>query len=33
VGALPAHRFLPPPPHKMGELVAPQRLLGKMKRK
>ena len=32
VGALPAQRFPPPPPHKMGELVAPQRLLGKMKR-
>jgi hypothetical protein len=38
MGALPAQRFLPPPsvqshpPHKMGELVAPQRLMGKMKR-
>ncbi len=32
MGALPAQRFSPPPPHKMGELVAPQRLMGKMKR-
>jgi len=32
MGALPAQRFAPPPPHKMGELVAPQRLMGKMKR-
>jgi hypothetical protein len=27
MGALPVQRFLPPPPHKMGELVAPQRLM------
>ncbi len=32
MGALPAQRFQPPPPHKMGELVAPQRLMGRMKR-
>ena len=33
MGALPAHRFQPTaPPHKMGELVAPQHLLGKMRR-
>ena len=32
MGALPAQRFPPSPPHKMGELVAPQRLMGKMKR-
>ena len=33
MGALPAQRFpAAPPPHEMGELVAPQRLLGKMKR-
>ena len=30
MGALPAQRFAPPPPH-MGELVAPHRLMGKMK--
>ena len=33
MGALPAQRFPIPPPHKMGELVAPQRLLGKMRSK
>ena len=32
MGALPAQRFAPTPPHKMGELVAPHRLMGKMKR-
>jgi hypothetical protein len=33
MGALPAQRFpTTPPPHRMGELVAPQRLMGKMKR-
>ena len=32
MGALPVQRFAPTPPHKLGELVAPHRLMGKMKR-
>ncbi len=32
MGAPPAQRVAPAPPHKMGELVAPHRLMGKMQR-